>query len=243
LPIATTAGNKASATGQRQTRGQATPQDASQNQHQLRRYLPLRRKKRAPETVAPSDTSMSVRRRERHQYAGAWEESCDAHDDSHARYARHLTSRASPKRRCMSRTERLREVAPARTMPRAPLVLARLAWPSRPRSSARWRHEQGCVQMGRYWEVEADHEGPVPCTVPVRAGCGASGRRERATRVGSANGRREWAARAGGASGRCSRVARKRSFADGAVLGRFRTQAPLGLLGGWGVAPRPRLGA
>ena len=154
-----------------------------------------------------------------------------------------LTSRASPKRRCMSRTECLREVAPARTMPRAPLVLARLAWPSRPRSSARWRHEQGCVQMGRYWEVEADHEGPVPCTVPVRAGCGASGRRERATRVGSANGRREWAARAGGASGRCSRVARKRSRADGTVLGRFRTQAPLGLLGGWGMAPRPRLGA
>ena len=154
-----------------------------------------------------------------------------------------FTARASPKRRCMSRTECLREVDPARTMPRAPLVLARLAWPSRPRSSARWRHEQGCVQMGRYWEAEADHEGPVPCTVPVRAGCGASGRRERATRVGSANGRREWAARAGGASGRCSRVARKRSCADGTVLGRFRTQAPLGLLGGWGMAPRPRLGA
>jgi hypothetical protein len=154
-----------------------------------------------------------------------------------------LTSRASPKRRCMSRTERLREVAPARTIPRAPLGLARLAWPSRPRSSARWRHKQGCVQMGRYWEVEADHEGPVPCTEPVRAGCGASGRRERATRAGSANGRREWAARAGGASGRCSRVARKRSRVDGTVLGGFRTQAPLGLLGGWGKAPRPRLGA
>ena len=105
------------------------------------------------------------------------------------------------------------------------------------------RHEQGCVQMGRYWEVEADHEGPVPCTVPVRAGCGASGRRERATRVGSANGRREWTARVGGASGRCSRVARKRSCADGTVLGKFRPQAPLGRLGDWGTAPRPHLGA
>ena len=98
---------------------------------------------------------------------------------------------------------------PARSRPGshdacAPLVLARLAWPSRPRSSARWRHEQGCVQMGRYWEVEADHEGPVP----VRAGCGASGRRERATRAGSADGRREWTARAGGASGRRVRFAR-----------------------------------
>ena len=68
-------------------------------------------------------------------------------------------------------------------------------------------------------------------------------RRERtaraATRAGSANGRREWAARAGGASGRCSRVARKRSCADGTVLGKFRPQAPLERLGDWGTAPRP----
>ena len=65
--------------------------------------------------------------------------------------------------------------------------------------------------MGRYWEIETDHEG----LVPVRAGCGASGRRERATRAGSANGRHEWMARVGGASGRCSRVARKRWFRGG----------------------------
>ena len=32
------------------------------------------------------------------------------------------------------------------------------------------------VQMGRYWEVETAHEG----LVPVKAGCGVSGRRERA---------------------------------------------------------------
>ena len=95
------------------------------------------------------------------------------------------------------------------------------------------------MQMGRYWEVETDHEG----LVPVRAGCGASGRRERATRAGSANGRRKWTARVGGASGRCSRVARKRWCADGTVLGKFRPQAPLGRLGDWGTAPRPQLGA
>ena len=68
------------------------------------------------------------------------------------------------------------------------------------------------VQMGRYWEVETDHEG----LVPVKAGCGVSGRRERAARAGSANGRREWTARAGGASGRRERVARS----DGVQMGR-----------------------
>ena len=62
------------------------------------------------------------------------------------RHVGFCASRASPKRCCISRTEFLREVAPACTMPCAPLVLARLAWPSRPRSSARWRHERGCVQ-------------------------------------------------------------------------------------------------
>jgi hypothetical protein len=39
------------------------------------------------------------------------------------------------------------------------------------------------VQMGRYWEAETDHEGPAP----VKAGCGVSGRRERAARAGSAS--------------------------------------------------------
>ena len=54
---------QASATGQRQTRGQATPQEASRNQPQLRRYLPLRRKK----------TRARNRDAQRHQYAGARE--------------------------------------------------------------------------------------------------------------------------------------------------------------------------
>ena len=86
------------------------------------------------------------------------------------------------------------------------------------------------MQMGRYWEVETDHEGPAP----VKAGCGVSGRRERerAARAGSANGRREWTARAGGASGRRVRVARS----DGVQTGRH-----------WGAtgaisAPGPLLG-
>ena len=35
------------------------------------------------------------------------------------------------------------------------------------------------VQMGQYWEVETDHEG----LVPVKAGCGVSGRRERGARA------------------------------------------------------------
>ena len=60
---------------------------------------------------------------------------------------------------------------------------------------------------------------------------GASGLREWAARTGGAR-----AARVGGASGRCSRVARKRSCADGAVLGKFRPQVPLGRLGDWGMA-------
>ena len=104
--------------------------------------------------------------------------------------------------------------------------------------------------LGRYWEVETDHEG----LVPVRAGCGVSGRRERAARAGSANGRREWTARAGGASGRRSRVARSDGARgwreevmvcrwDGTQLGKFRPQVPLGRLGDWGAAPRPYLGA
>ena len=78
--------------------------------------------------------------------------------------------------------------------------------------------------MGRYWEVKTDHEG----LAPVRDGCGASGRRERATRAGSANGRREWTARVGGASGRCSKVARKRWCADGTGggIGKIPAQAP-----------------
>ena len=82
------------------------------------------------------------------------------------------------------------------------------------------------VQMGRYWEVETDHEG----LVPVKAGCGVSGRRERAARAGSANGRREWTARAGGASGRRERVARS----DGVQTGRHS------LGRNWGdFGPRP----
>ena len=66
----------------------------------------------------------------------------------------------------------------------------------------------GGVQMGRYWEVEVetDHDEGL---VPVKAGCGVSGRRERAARAGSAIERREWTARAGGASGRRERVARR----------------------------------
>ena len=67
--------------------------------------------------------------------------------------------------------------------------------------------------MGRYWEVETAHEG----LVPVKAGCGVSGRRERAARAGSANGQREWTARAGGASGRRERVVRS----DGVQMGRY----------------------
>ena len=68
--------------------------------------------------------------------------------------------------------------------------------------------------MGRYWEeAENDYEGPAP----VKAGCGVSGRRERAVRAGSANGRREWTAQAGGASGRRERVARS----DGVQMGRY----------------------
>ena len=72
------------------------------------------------------------------------------------------------------------------------------------------------MQMGRYWEVEVetDHDQGL---VPVKAGCGVSGRRERAARAGSANGRREWTARAGGASGRRERVARS----DGVQMGRY----------------------
>ena len=83
------------------------------------------------------------------------------------------------------------------------------------------------VQMGRYLEVETDHEG----LVPVRAGCGVSGRHEREARAGSASGRREWTARAGGASGRRSRVARS----DGVRMGRYWEISAPGHLGaaGW----------
>ena len=96
------------------------------------------------------------------------------------------------------------------------------------------------VQMGRYWEVETDHEG----LVPVRACCGVSGRHERAARAGSAAiERREWrrreqVARAGGARG-LREVVVCRWGGIGTQLGGFRPQPPLGRLGGWGVAPRP----
>ena len=54
--------------------------------------------------------------------------------------------------------------------------------------------------------------------MPVRAGCGVSGRRERAARAGSAIEWREWTARAGGASGRRERAAREaRGRADRAA--------------------------
>ena len=87
--------------------------------------------------------------------------------------------------------------------------------------------------MGRYWETEAetDHEG----LVPVRAGCGASGRRERATRAGSASGQRERAARVDGAGGRRERAA----LAGGAKamvcrwggIGKIPAPGPLGAAG------------
>ena len=97
--------------------------------------------------------------------------------------------------------------------------------------------------MRRYWEIETDHEG----LVPVRAGCGASGRSERATRAGSANGQRERAARVDGAGAR-----RERAVLEGGAeamvcrwdgIGKFRPQVPLGRLGDWGMAPRPYPGA
>ena len=89
------------------------------------------------------------------------------------------------------------------------------------------------VQMGRYWEVEVktDHDKGL---VPVEAGCGVSGRRERAVRAGSANGRREWTARAGGASGRRKRVAKSGGVQMGRywdAIGAISALGPLGVAG------------
>ena len=77
----------------------------------------------------------------------------------------------------------------------------------------------------------------VRCERTARAG-GASGRREQ----GGASERRERATRAGGARG-WREVMVCRWGGIGTQLGRFRPQAPLGRLGGWGTAPRPCLDA
>ena len=83
--------------------------------------------------------------------------------------------------------------------------------------------------MGRYWEVETDPEG----LAPVKAGCGASGRRERANSY--ASGRRERAARVDGAGGR-----RERAMLEGGAeamvcrwggIGKIPAPAPLGAAG------------
>jgi hypothetical protein len=156
------------------------------------------------------------------------------------------TSRASPKRRSTSRAACLTQAGGSRgRRERAARAggasgrckRAALAVQAGGASGQRERMARSDgVQMGRYWEVETDHEGPAP----VKAGCGVSGRRERG---------REWVARTGGASGRLKRAARAggaigwrevmvcRWDGIGTQLGRFRPQAPWG---GWVIGRWPK---
>ena len=77
--------------------------------------------------------------------------------------------------------------------------------------------------MGRYWEIEAGHEGLVP-----GAGEGWLRRERRTARAGNASGQRERAARVDGAGGR-----RERAMLEGGA------EAMVRRWGGIGKIPAP----
>ena len=94
------------------------------------------------------------------------------------------------------------------------------------------------MRRNREVEVETDHD--EEGLVPVDAGCGTSGRRERAARAGSANESRKWAARAGGASRRRERAARDdvQTGRYWGAIGEISAPGPLGAAGWLGGGPK-----